>query len=97
MLGFMNGWCEYELRDLGDEAKRAEICGVSVDEIRKNIKGIVLKHDLNTSREKAKEVYNKGPWPKYFFTKGGLGGIRRKLILLKLKGKYPQTIGLLTK
>jgi adenine-specific DNA-methyltransferase len=97
MLGFMNGWCEYELRDLGDEAKRAEICGVSVDEIRKNIKGIVLKHDLNTSREKAKEIYNKGPWPKYFFTKGGLGGIRRKLILLKLKGKYPQTIGLLTK
>lgn len=89
MLGFMNGWCEYELRDLGDEAKRAEICGVSVDEIRKNIKGIVLKHDLNTSREKAKEIYNKGPWPKYFFTKGGLGGIRRKTYITEVEGKIP--------
>ena len=89
MLGFMNGWCEYELRDLGDEAKRAEICGVSVDEIRKNIKGIVLKHDLNTSRERAKEIYNKGPWPKYFFTKGGLGGIRRKTYITEVEGKIP--------
>lgn len=89
MLGFMNGWCEYELRDLGDEAKRAEICGVSLDEIRKNIKGIVLKHDLNTSREKAKEIYNKGPWPKYFFTKGGLGGIRRKTYITEVEGKIP--------
>jgi adenine-specific DNA-methyltransferase len=89
MLGFMNGWCEYELRDLGDEAKRAEICGVSVDEIRKNIKGIVLKHDLNTSRKKAKEIYNKGPWPKYFFTKGGLGGIRRKTYITEVEGKIP--------
>ena len=89
MLGFMNGWCEYELRDLGDEAKRAEICGASVDEIRKNIKGIVLKHDLNTSREKAKEIYNKGPWPKYFFTKGGLGGIRRKTYITEVEGKIP--------
>lgn len=89
MLGFMNGWCEYELRDLGDEAKRAEICGVSVDEIRKNIKGIVLKHDLNTSRKKAKEIYNKGPWPRYFFTKGGLGGIRRKTYITEVEGKIP--------
>lgn len=89
MLGFMNGWCEYELRDLCDEAKRAEICGVSVDEIRKNIKGIVLKHDLNTSKEKAKEIYNKGPWPKFFFTKGGLGGIRRKTYITEVEGKTP--------
>lgn len=29
MLGTMNGWCEYELKDLHDAAKRAEVCGIS--------------------------------------------------------------------
>ena len=89
MLNFMNGWCEYELKDLNDDDKRAEVCGVSVDIIRKGIKGIVLKQDLKTSQIKAKEVYHKGPWPKYFFTKGGLGGIRRKTYITEVEGKNP--------
>ena len=89
MLRFMNGWCEYELRDLNDDAKRAEICGVPEESIRKGIKAIVLKNDLTTSQIAAQEVYNKGPWPKYFFTKGGLGGIRRKTYITEVEGKMP--------
>lgn len=89
MLGFMNGWCDYELQDLNDYEKRAEICGVSIDSVRKGVKGIVLKEDFETSRQKAQVVYDKGPWPKYFFTKGGLGGIRRKTYITEVEGKIP--------
>ena len=42
MLSLMNGWCPYELRDIGDDEKRAEICGVGVDDVRKGVKAIML-------------------------------------------------------
>lgn len=87
MLSIMNGWCEYELKDLNDEIKRAEICGVSVDSIRQGIKGIVLKQSLEESQIKAKKVFEDGPWPKYFFTKGGKGGIRRKTYITEVDGR----------
>ena len=78
MLNIMNGWCEYELRNLHDEERRAEVCGIRADEVRRDVMGIVLKQDLETSRQKAQQVYENGPWPKYYFTKGGYGGIARK-------------------
>jgi len=87
MLSIMNGWCEYELRDLHDEERRAEVCGISPEDVRKYVMGIVLKNDFETSRSMAQQVYEKGPWPKYYFTKGGLGGIRRKTYLNKVEGR----------
>lgn len=87
MLSLMNGWCDYELRDLYDENKRAEICGVDVDSIRKEVKGIVLKQNLDISKAKAQKVLEAGPWPKFFFTKGGLGGIRRKTYITEVEGR----------
>ena len=83
----MNGWCEYELRDINDAERRAEICGVSPSEVREGIKAIMLKEPLEISQAKAKAVYERGQWPKFFFTKGGLGGIRRKTYLTKVEGK----------
>ena len=87
MLNIMNGWCEYELRDLHDEGRRAEVCGISLEDVRKGVLGIVLKDDLETSRNKAQQVYEKGPWPKYYFTKGGYGGIARKTYLNQVEGR----------
>ena len=87
MLNIMNGWCEYELRDLHDEERRAEVCGICPKDIRKGVLGIVLKEDLETSRNKAHHVYEKGPWPKYYFTKGGYGGIARKTYLNQVEGR----------
>ena len=87
MLRFMNGWCEYELKELQDDNKRAEICGVDINVIRRGIKGIVLKQDLETSRIQAQKILEHGPWPKYFFTKGGLGGIRRKTYITEVEGR----------
>ena len=87
MLEYMNGWCEYTLRDLHDEEKRAEICGVSVDEVRKDVKAIVLAKSFEESYEKAKIVLDNGPWPRFYFTNGGKGGIRRKVYADSVGGR----------
>ena len=89
MLEIMRGWCDYELRDIHDAKKRAAVCGVSVESIRQDVLAIVLSESLEKSKEKAEAVYNRGQWPKYFFTKGGYGGIAKKTYLDTAKGKLP--------
>ena len=87
MLDYMSGWCEYELKNINDEKERAEICGVDVENIRKDVKAIVLKYDLNQAKEKAKLVLNRGQWPRFYFTRDGMGGIRRKTYLNQVQGR----------
>ena len=164
MLSIMNGWCPYELREIDDAEKRAAICGVGVDEVRKGVKAILLKEDFfNTepslrdgatgasredgatrsanvscasrasipealklcrganrstepreanlpvasdrpakrlcvenmeSRKLAMAVLKKGPWPKFYFTKNGQGGIRRKTYLSAVGGVPPTNLWL---
>ena len=89
MLEIMCGWCEYELRDLDDAHERAVVCGVSDDEVRQGVKGIVLAQSLEESREKAQAVLERGQWPRFFFSKGGKGGIARKTYLDNVGGKLP--------
>ena len=48
-LEIMRGWCDYELRDLHDDEKRAEVCGTSIDAVRKGVMGIVLSKSLEES------------------------------------------------
>ena len=87
MLRHMNGWCPYELRDMHDERKRAEVCGVSSNDVRQGVKSIVLVKSLEESRELASTVLNQGPWPRFFFSRGGKGGIARKTYLHSVEGK----------
>lgn len=89
MLEYMNEWCEYELRDLNDLEQRAAICGISPSEVKSNVKGIVLAIPLEEARKKAQAIYERGQWPKFYFTKGGQGGIRRKTYLSSVGGKLP--------
>ena len=89
MLNIMRGWCDYELKDLDDAEKRSAVCGISAQEVRKNVKGIVLSIPLDEARKKAQAVYDRGQWPKFFFTKGGQGGVRRKTYLSAVGGKLP--------
>lgn len=91
MLGYMNGWCEYELIDLDDAEKRAEVCGVPVETVRPGVKAIMLKNSLEESREKAQKVLETGPWPRFYFTKNGMGGIARKTYLNAVEGKLITT------
>lgn len=78
MLAIMSGWAEYELREIDDAEKRAAICGVGVDEVRKGVKAIVLSKSLDESKKSATAVLKRGQWPRYFFSKNGKGGIARK-------------------
>ena len=90
MLFHMNGWCPYELKEIDDAEKRAEICGVEVSDVRLGVKAIVLSLPLDESSKRAKEVLKKGPWPRFFFSKNGKGGIARKTYLSAV-GDVPPT------
>ena len=87
MLAIMNEWCNYELKDLNDDKERADVCGISVDEIRKGVLGIVLSDSIEEAKKKAQAIYKRGQWPRFFFTKNGLGGIARKTYLKNTDGK----------
>ena len=89
MLEIMCGWCPYELKELDDAEQRAHLCGVSKDEIREGVKAIVLAQSVEESSRLAQIVYDKGPWPRFFFSKGGRGGIARKTYLDNVGGKLP--------
>jgi adenine-specific DNA-methyltransferase len=87
ILDIMNGWCEYELRDLNDAKERARICGIPENEVRQGVMGIVLSKPIKESAAQAQRVYDRGQWPKFYFTKQGQGGIRRKTLLESVGGK----------
>lgn len=89
MLEYMNGWCQYKLEDLHDEEERAKVCGISKDEVRKDVKAIVLAKSLEESKKEAEAVYKRGQWPRFYFTNGGKGGIRRKTYLDAVGGRLP--------
>ena len=80
-------WGSYEYKDLHDEKERAEVCGVSTNEIRKGVLGIVLADSVDNSKKRAQQIYNQGRWPKFYFTNKGLGGIRRKTYIDNVGGK----------
>lgn len=92
MLDYMNGWCDYHLEDLHDKVKRAEICGIDPSEVREGVKGIVLSKTLNESAAEARKRYESGPWPRFYFTSNGNGGIRRKVYLDSVGGRIPTNL-----
>lgn len=87
MLNIMNGWCEYELRELNDAEERAMVCNIATEEVRPGVMGIVLKNSLEESRIEAQRVYDRGQWPKFYFTNKGQGGIRKKTYITNVDGK----------
>lgn len=48
---------------------------------------IVLVESQEISAMKAQIVYNRGQWPRFYFTNSGRGGIRRKTYMDKVGGK----------
>lgn len=87
MLAAMREWGEYELQDLNDAKERAAVCGIATDEVREGVKGIVLVRPISEARIYAQEVYDRGKWPRFFFTKKGKGGIARKTYLDNTDGR----------
>lgn len=87
MLEEMRKWANYELKDLNDASARAEVCGISETDVRKDVLGIVLSDSLDVARIRAQERYDAGKWPKFFFTNKGTGGIARKTYLSDTDGR----------
>ena len=92
MLEIMRGWCEYELKDLNDARERAAVCGITESDVRQGVQAIVLSESLEMSSKKAQAVYDRGQWPRFYFTKKGLGGIRRKTYLDNVGGRVPTNL-----
>ena len=92
MLRQMSEWCEYELRDLHDEEERAKCCDIPANQVRQNVYAIVLKNSVEESSAKARKIYERGQWPKFYFTNGGKGGIRRKTYLENVTGTPPTNL-----
>ena len=94
VLEIMQRWAKYELRDLNDAENRAAVCGLAPDAVRADVKGIVLAEPLEEAQQHAQEVLRRGPWPKFYFTKNGKGGIRRKIYLEDVGGRLPTNLWL---
>ena len=89
VLRILSGWTDYELRDLDDADERARVCGVATDEVKPGVLGIVLAKPLDQARADTQAVYERGQWPRFYFTKGGQGGVRRKTYLDSVGGALP--------
>ena len=89
VLEIMLGWGNYELRGIDDDERRAEICGVTVGEIRHDVMAIMLTESIEVARKKALEIYDRGKWPLFCFSNRGESGIRRKTYLDDVGGRLP--------
>lgn len=92
MLKYMSGWAKYELQELDDAYERAKVCGLAEEDVRQGVKAIVLSEAVELSSAKAQKVYERGQWPRFYFTKNGLGGIRRKTYLENVGGRVPTNL-----
>lgn len=88
----MSQWTDYELKDLNDADERARVCGVPASEVKPGVKALVLAKPLAEARRDAETVYARGQWPRFYFTKGGLGGVARKTYLDSVSGALPTNL-----
>lgn len=92
MYSILSEWAEYEWRDIHDENKRAEICGVAEDEVRPGVKALMLKEPTGETFAKARKRYEAGSWPRLCFTSNGSGGMIVKRYITDVEGKMPTNL-----
>lgn len=78
ILREMSEYAPYELRDLHDQAKRADLCGVRESEVRRGVQAVVLAVPCEEARLIARDKYAAGDWPLIVLRSGGRGGLGRK-------------------
>lgn len=85
----MKQWARYELKDIHDESMRADICNVAASQVRSEVKAIVLAEPIESAKKKAEALMASGPWPIFYFTSNGYGGIARKTYIDSVQGRSP--------
>ena len=66
-------WADYELRDIHDETKRAELCGTSVDTVRRAVPAIMLATNLEESARRYRQRKEQGSWTAFYITDTSFG------------------------
>lgn len=77
-LAQMSEYAAYEVRDLGDEDKRATLCGKTVAKVRPGVEALMLAGSPEVSAEDARTRYDQGNWPDIILRSGGTGGLGQK-------------------
>ena len=94
LLSILNEWAPYELRDIDDAQRRAEVCGIGEGEVREGVKAVMLAVSFDEARTIAQRRYDAGSWPLLYFTGGGTGGMRRKRYLDESQGRVVDNLWL---
>jgi adenine-specific DNA-methyltransferase len=85
----------YKREVLDDDERRALICGIDVDEVRKEVPALLVGIDIEESEKIARARHAEGDWPRLYFTKGGNGGLKLKRYLEEVSSdRAPQTLWL---
>lgn len=90
ILKILNEWAPYELREIDDSNKRAEICNSTGD--LPPVKAIMLSVPLEDAKKCALERYSRGSWPRYYFSSKCYGGIQTKGYLADASGRVVSTL-----
>lgn len=85
----LNQWTQYERRFINDQGRRAEVCFADVNDLAAEVPALMLVKPLEEAAQEALAVVERGQWPRYFFTKMGIGGIARKTYLDSVGGALP--------
>lgn len=70
MFNALSEWASYRLENLNDDSTRAEICGVSPENVRKDVPAIILAEDIDEAKQHA-HLRLSQPWPEVFFINNG--------------------------
>ena len=92
MLSLMSEWADYEWVDIHDEERRAQICNLPANEVRRDVKALMLKNPDETTYARSRARYEEGSWPVLYFTSGGNGGMACKRYLDEMDGKMPTNL-----
>lgn len=92
MLEQMSEYAPYELRDIGDEAERARICGTTAEKVKAGVPAIMLSVSIEEAAKHARARYDAGNWPDIVML-GLRERIQRKKHL-EDNGRVPETLWL---
>lgn len=94
MQSLVEEWgVRYRRQVLDDDDRRALICGVPVAELRKNIPALIVDMEADEAAAIVKKRYEKGSWPRLYFTRKGAGGLKLKRYLDEIStSRAPQTL-----
>jgi len=89
----LNQYAKYELRDIGDEDRRAVICATTPSKVKQGVPAIMLAEPLADAAKAARARHAAGLWPELVFLDIEKERIQRKKHLAD-DGRVPETLWL---